>query len=150
MLNIRIHHFFDILRDYGSNKTLEPHEYGHNYHVIGQQIYNNKISEMKLIIDNDDICQGCNKLSEKHCIDTISHRADFKSKEKFNNHIDTRIMDRMGLKQNQNITLKTLLAMSHLYTDAIELIYTGNDIEHTMMRKKNVERGIAMKQDELD
>jgi len=150
MLNIRIHHFFDILRDYGSNKILEPHEYGHSYHIIGQQIYNNQISEMKLIIDNDDICQGCNKLSGKQCTDTISHRADFKSKEKFNNHIDTKIMGIMRLRQNQNITLKDLLAISHLYIDAVELIYTGNDIEHTIIRKKNVERGIAMKQDELD
>ena len=149
MLNIRIHHFFDILRDYGSGKELAPHPYGHSYHITGKQIYNNEISEMKLIIENDVICSSCSKLSVGHCVDTIDHRRDFTSKEEFNNYLDARIMKTMNLQNNQIVSLKELLSLSYLYLDAIETIYKGNDPEHTLVRKGNVEKGIRMKQKEL-
>lgn len=149
MLHIRIHHFFDILRDYGSKKELKPHIYGHSYHVIGKRIYSNEVSEMTLIIENDDICRSCTKLSEGHCIDVISHRADFTSKEKFNNFLDARIMKAMNLKKNQIISFKDLLSISQLYINSIESIYRGNNPEHTKTRKRNVETGIEMKQREL-
>ena len=104
---------------------------------------------MKLIVDNDAVCCCCNKLSAGHCIDTIDHRTDFTSKEEFNNYLDAGIMKAMNLQENQIITLRELLSLSHLYLDNIETIYRGNDPEHTLARKGNVEKGIRKKQKEL-
>ncbi len=142
MLNIRIHHFFDIIRDYGSGKKLIEHPYGHSLHIIAKKIINLEITEMKLVVESDDICNNCNKLLCNHCIDTITHRDDFKLKEQFNNYLDNRIMETLGLEKKQIVKFSQLINLSNLYLDNIEYIYLGNDIEHTKIRKSNVEKGI--------
>ena len=37
-MELRIHHIFDIIRDFGSNKTFEKHAFGHSYHFIAEKI----------------------------------------------------------------------------------------------------------------
>lgn len=142
MINIRIHHFFDIIRDYGSKNTIKAHPYGHSLHLISKQITTRETTTFKLVIKSDAICKNCNKLDNNHCIDTISHRIDFKSKEQFNNHIDNKIMEILNLEKGQTITTDELINLSHLYLKNIESIYKGNDIEHTKNRSINVEKGI--------
>lgn len=142
MNKIRIHHFFDIVRDYGNEKAMIPHPYGHSYHLVGKRIIAGEIKEMQLVVESDDICNNCNKLVCKHCIDTISHREDFKLKEQFNNYLDNRIMKTLGLKKGQIVTFTELIDTSHLYLDNIEDIYIGNDLDHTKIRASNVEKGI--------
>ncbi|MGD1815774.1 MAG: DUF1284 domain-containing protein [Pleomorphochaeta sp.] len=144
MINIRIHHFFDIIRDYGSGKIIQPHPYGHSLHLISQKITSGEIKEMRLVIECDAICENCNKLFDNHCIDTISHRKDFKSKEQFNNYLDNRIMETLGLKKGQTITCAELINLSTLYLDNIDYIYLGNDTEHTKNRAANVKKGISL------
>ncbi len=146
MINIRIHHFFDIIRDYGSGKIIQPHPYGHSLHLISQKITSSEIKEMRLVIECDAICENCNKLVDNHCIDTISHRKDFKLKELFNNYLDNRIMNALGLKKGQTITCAQLINLSDQYLDNIEYIYQGNDSEHTKIRAANVKKGINLMQ----
>lgn len=58
-------------------------------------------------------------------------------------------MGAMNLIENQIISLQELLSLSHLYIESIESIYEGNDIQHTLIRKNNVELGLKQKQDEI-
>ena len=149
MLELRIHHFFDILRDYGNNKELKPHHYGHSYHIIGKKIYKNMVKEFKIVNGSDFICKNCNKLIGDKCIDLIDHRIDFKNKEDFNNYLDERILKVMSLSNNQIVRIEEILEKSNLYVDNIFDIYLGNSKEHTELRKINVRSGIEKKKREL-
>ncbi|WP_321372698.1 hypothetical protein [uncultured Draconibacterium sp.] len=99
-MKIRIHHFFDIIRDFGSGKEITPHPHGHSYHRIAKLIDNDATIEMELLIASDAICEGCSHLVNGICDDIITHRTDFSGKEDFNNHLDVRIMEVCGLKAN--------------------------------------------------
>ena len=115
MTELRIHHFFDIIRDYGAGKTLCEHDYRHSYHLIGNEIYANRIDSIRLIVKNDDICRNCIMLRDGSCIDTITHRTDFTSKESFNNHLDKRIMERLGYTEGQVVPVTELIKNSYKY-----------------------------------
>jgi hypothetical protein len=141
MLNLRIHHIFDIIRDLGQNKEIKEHEYGHSYHIIAKKIYS-KTQEFKLTISNDDICNNCTKLINNKCIDTIDHRKDYSEKELFNNYLDKRIMSIMGFYEGQIFSLDEFLNKADLYVKNIGYIYSGNDEKHTQDRKSNVFKGL--------
>ena len=148
MRELRIHHFFDIIRDYGAHKDLKPHDYGHSYHVIANEIYNQQLDQFRLVAGSDAVCEGCRYLDAGHCLDTVSHRRDFTSKEDFNNHLDRKIMKVLGYREGQIVKTARLIEEAGGYLDSITHIYDGNDPEHTEMRKRNVKAGIErMKRD---
>jgi len=150
MQELRIHHFFDMLRDYGAKKEIRPHNYGHSYHFIAEKIYSNELDKIRLILSNDDVCKDCSKSEGGHCIDTIDHREDFPLKEDFNNHIDHRIMEKMQLKENDIVSYKELLRMAELYINEMDWIYKGNDPDHTEIRRNYVIKGVLKKRSELN
>lgn len=141
-MNLRIHHFFDIIRDFGCDKNIKPHEYGHAYHEVARQIKENANLEINLVIDSDEICTGCSKLTDGDCVDIITHRTDFKWKEDFNNYLDIRIMEVCGLHISKKYSPKILCEFAHKYIENIDFIYLGNDEEHTELRKQNVIAGL--------
>lgn len=142
MIKLRIHHIFDIIRDYGLKKKIEEHKYGHSYHIIANKIYKKNIQEMKLVVSSDDICKNCIKLVDNNCIDKIDHRKDYHDKELFNNYLDKRIMDIMNLEEFKILSFEELIKRSNKYIDNIEYIYDGNEDKHTQERKLNVQKGI--------
>ena len=149
MRELRIHHFFDMIRDYGAGKTLREHPYGHSFHLIAGEIYENKIKRLKLIIRNDDVCENCRMLESGSCTDSIDHRSDFTSKEAFNNFLDGRIMKVMAYESGQIVEVKEIIRNAGKYLDQIFDIYAGNDVAHTTLRKEHVSSGIGKKKREL-
>jgi len=141
-MKLRIHHFFDIIRDFGIGKKFDPHPYQHSYHKIATLIYNNPKLEIELVVDSDVVCEGCIHLTGGHCNDTISHRSDFTSKEAFNNHLDARIIDVCEIDVSKKYSPKQLVKMADIYIQNIRFIYEGNDAEHTEQRKQNVILGL--------
>lgn len=141
-MKIRIHHFFDIIRDFGSNKKIVPHPHLHSYHSVAEIIRNNANLELELVIEADEVCSTCTHLIHKKCVDSITHRTDFSGKEDFNNHLDKRIMEVCRLQVSKKYTPKKLCEISNGYLDNIEFIYEGNDLEHTHKRKGNVIFGL--------
>jgi len=144
MRKVRIHHFFDIIRDYGSKTALNKHDYGHSYHIVGGEIFQNKLKSIQLIIENDDICINCEKLIDGLCIDKIDHRSDYLLKQDFNNHIDSQIMNYMNYFDGQIIEIRDILQDAEKYLSNIFQIYEGNDLDHTANRKKNVSNGVTL------
>jgi len=149
-INLRIHHFFDILRDYGARIEIVPHQYGHSYHLIAEKIYSNNMNNIKLVLTCDAVCRDCRMLVDGHCIDTIDHREDFTLKEDFNNHIDRRILQKMNLNENDTVSYNVLLRTADLYINEMDWIYRGNDPDHTEKRRDFVIKGILKKRSELD
>lgn len=141
-MKLRVHHFFDIIRDFGSGKEISPHPYGHSYHIIAEKIRNNPYVPVQLVIGCDDVCEGCNHKSNNQCTDTISHRKDFASKEEFNNHIDNRIMEVCKLNLQSFYTPIQLCNYTKTYINHAGYIYDGNDSDHTSQRIELVKRGL--------
>lgn len=141
-MKLRIHHFYDIIRDYGKNQQITSHEYGHLYHKIADFIRHNHNEAIEIVLSHDDVCVGCKYFKDNHCLDTIDHRSDFQSKEDFNNHIDTRIMQVCEIKTGDTMTPIDLIEKLKSNLDKIEWIYEGNDKEHNALRKKYLIEGI--------
>uniref|UniRef100_UPI003216DF0A hypothetical protein n=1 Tax=uncultured Draconibacterium sp. TaxID=1573823 RepID=UPI003216DF0A len=141
-MKLRIHHFFDIIRDLGSGKEITPHPYGHAYHTVAEKILNEPGLEYKLVECSDAICSGCTHLVNGICDDVITHRSDFESKEAFNNHLDNRIMSVCGFLENKTYSPRLLCKLAQRYLDNIGYIYEGNDELHTKARKASVEKGL--------
>ncbi len=137
-MKIRIHHFFDIIRDIGIGKEIHPHPYGHSYHKVAKTILQNPETEVEIVIGADQVCKGCVHLTGTSCNDSISHRKDFTSKEKFNDYLDSRIIEICKIDISKTYTIKSLLHFLKKYLENIELIYEGNDDKHTEKRKENV------------
>lgn len=141
-MKLRIHHFFDIIRDFSRVEEVKPHPYGHSYHKVARVIWNNANIKIKIIVQCDDICDRCVRLKNNVCDDTIPHRKDFKSKEKFNNFLDQRIMRICLVKEGDTFTPIQLCKKGRLYLENINWVYEGNDLDHTQTRKKNVMLGL--------
>jgi hypothetical protein len=141
-MKLRIHHFFDIIRDFGSGKDFFPHPYLHSYHKIANIILKDPIQRVKIVIGTDSVCEGCIKLKEHACTDIIIHRKDFTGKEEFNNYLDARIMEVCGIEADTVTNTVSLIKVSGKYIDNIHYIYSGNDKSHTEMRKLSVIKGV--------
>jgi len=112
---------------------------------MAEKIYSDKVDEVRLVVQSDDICHGCKMLKEGLCIDVITHREDFTGKEAFNNYLDRRILDVMKFMENQIVSTKDIIERADLYLDNIYSIYEGNDPGHTEARKSHVEKGLKKK-----
>jgi hypothetical protein len=142
-MKLRIHHFFDIIRDFGSGKEIKPHPFGHSYHAVAKLIREDATIAFQLIIESDEICKGCSHLIDGVvCDDVVSHRPDFEGKEAFNNYLDNRIMEVCGVELSKKYSPILLCGLADKYLENIKFIYEGNDLEHTEARKKNVILGL--------
>jgi hypothetical protein len=141
-MKLKIHHFFDIIRDFGIGKNFGPHPYHHSYHKVAQTIWQYPETEVEVIFGADQVCEDCIHLVGTSCNDIITHRKDFTFKEKFNNYLDSRIIDVCKIDVSKKYTLKSLLQFSDKYVENIEFIYNGNDEQHTAKRKENVLKGL--------
>lgn len=141
-MRLRIHHFFDIIRDFGAGKDINPHPYLHSYHKVAKIIFKESLRKIEIVTESDSVCEGCIKLKGNRCTDIITHRKDFSGKEEFNNFLDIRIMNVCNIEVNSVTTPASLIKASEKYITNIHFIYAGNDKEHTEMRKINVMKGV--------
>jgi hypothetical protein len=141
-MKLQIHHFYDIMRDFGSGKSFEPHDYGHSYHKIANLIQQDPKIEIEIVLGCDEVCAGCKNLKNGHCLDAISHRPDFREKEMFNDHINARTMKVCGIKVGDRVTPLELCEKARLYLKNIEWIYEVNEGGNTQKRKEHVMAGI--------
>lgn len=141
-LSLRIHHFYDIIRDFSKEEDIRPHPYGHSYHKVAELLWSSPDVEIKMIVDIDGICDGCEQLENDTCKDRIGHRKDFVSKHSFNNFIDSRIMEACLIQKGSIVTPVELCRKAGQYLKKIDWIYKGNDPEHTQLRKANVLKGL--------
>lgn len=141
-INLRIHHFFDIIRVFGKKRVIESHPYQHSFHKIAECIRANPNLKIKIVTRCDNVCEGCIYYKNGHCEDRIKHRKDFILKEEFNNHIDKRIMKKCSIKEREIFTPIQLCQKAKLYLNNIDFIYSGNDLWHTQRRKEDVIKGL--------
>ena len=144
-INLRIHHFFDIIRTFGKREDkLSLHPYVHSFHKIAGIIKDNPGLKIKNVIECDSVCEGCIYYKNGRCEDSINYRNDFVSKEKFNNWLDERIIEKCLIKKREVLTPIQLCGKAKLYLNNMEYIYSGNDFWHTEQRRENVSKGLKL------
>lgn len=148
MISIKPHHFVDILTAYGEGRSeTTPHPYGHALNTVTQTIM--EIPDIGLRIETgaDDICQPCCHNINGLCDDTIntSYRPQApKSKREWNLILDKRWSERLGLRQNDEITARQLCERIRDLAGDITDIYREIPADRTAERQAKLTKGIAL------
>jgi len=141
-LIIKPHHFLDIIRDFGAGIKHEPHPYGHAVHEAAQRLHENPECLLELTSGVDSICQPCRNLVGGHCTDTTSTPGRLVSKESWNLLIDSRLFERLGLKEGDRLTARQFCRIALARLGDIYSIYPEVAREKTAWREQNLLSGL--------
>ena len=147
MIAIKPHHFVDILTASGDGCTeFQPHPYGHALHSVAKEILGNRHIGIRIEMGADDICVPCHHNIDGLCDDTIdtSFRPQApKSKREYNLLIDKRWSERLGLRQDDQLTARELCLRIQTCAGDIRDFYRETPSDKTAERQAKLQRGIA-------
>lgn len=110
-LKLRPHHILDIISTYGHGGEFEPHPYGHALHTVAQSILSDPDLEAELVIGADAICQPCTHLRpDGQCDDVLQQLSPPVAKQAYNDDLDTRLLDYLGLA-SRVVTIRDYLTV---------------------------------------
>ena len=139
---IRIHHFFDILRDFGTGNEIKPDSHFNNsYHSVAARIRKNPKEKFKIVVGADSVCAGCKFLKNGSCTDHIG-KPGFTSKNNYNDYLDRKILKVSGLKEGEMKSPAELCLYAQSYLSHMDKLYDLNDSMHTDWRKNQVMKGL--------
>jgi hypothetical protein len=137
-LKLRPHHILDVIRNYGRDVKFTPHFYGHSLHVIAEKITSNSEIKVQLVVENDDICEGCVHLLGTKCDDVLSQLSPSPSKQAYNDVLDSILLDYTGLKQNAILTIKEYaVIISEKMPDIVNLCTHPKENKEERLRGMN-------------
>jgi hypothetical protein len=152
MISIKPHHFVDIVTAFGGGRTeFQPHPYGHAVHTVAKEILANCDIDLRIELGADDICLPCRHNIDGLCNDTIdtSFRPEAPtSKREYNFLIDQRWAERLGLRQDDQLTARELCLRIRDCANDIKDIYREAPSDRTAERQAKLQRGIALFLDE--
>ena len=146
MISIKPHHFIDIITSFGAGqRTFQPHPYGHNVHIVSQQILNDSDTILEMELGADDICKPCIHNINGSCDDTID--TSFRplapsSKKAWNLRIDQRWCERLGIRQGDQLSARDLCLRIRGRMGDITDIYRETPAERTKKRHVNLIKGL--------
>lgn len=140
---LRPHHMLDIVSDHGKGIIYEPHPYGHSLHEIAPKLLSNLEFKIKLVLQADDICKGCEHLLPGgQCKDVLAQLTPSPSKQAYNDVLDCRLFDHLSLEPGQVITFRKYLERVNEKVPGIEKICT-HPKEDQKERLKGLEDGLV-------
>lgn len=147
MIAIKPHHFVDILTAFGDSRTeFRPHPYGHAVHRVARELLANPDLNLRIELGADDICLPCRHNDGGRCDDTIdtSFRPQAPtSKAAYNLLIDQRWAERLGLRQDDQLTARELARRIRRAAHNIDDIYRETPVERTTQRLAKLQKGVA-------
>ncbi len=124
-MQLRPHHILDIISHHGKGKGHKPHPYGHSLHIVGPWLLSNLDSRIKLVLEADQICEGCEHLSaEGRCNDVLAQLTPSPSKQAYNDVLDCRLFDELSLAPGTMVTVREYLEAVNKKLPGIEKICT--------------------------
>jgi len=127
-MKLRPHHVLDIVTDYGAGERLEPHPYGHSLHIVAKTILSDTSTKMQFVVGADAVCQGCKHLLPDGRCDDVIRQVDSNglpiSKQSYNDGLDRRLLDYLGIKPGTVMTIRQYLETVNRKTPGIEKICT--------------------------
>ncbi|MBM4047432.1 MAG: DUF1284 domain-containing protein [Planctomycetes bacterium] len=102
-IDMRPHHFIDILRQLGEGRPFKPHPtYNHAVHSVAEMLIKKPDTVLKFVNRCDAICAPCIHNKNGVCDDWLSDRN--MTKHDFNTALDARLIPRLGLSEGQEMT----------------------------------------------
>jgi len=147
VISIKPHHFVDIVTALEDGPVeFQPHPYGHAVHTVARDILSDRDIDLRITLGADDICLPCRHNIDGLCDDTID--TSFRplaprSKREYNLLIDERWSQRLGLRQEDQLTARELCLRIRDCADDIEDIYREIPSDRTAERQARLQRGIA-------
>ncbi|MCE5250278.1 hypothetical protein LLG96_08665 [bacterium] len=146
ILNIKPHHFIDIITRYGEGTISEkPHPYGHALHLVSARILDNRRIILRIEPGADDICTPCLHNIDGKCNDTIdtSNRPQAPpSKNAWNLLIDRRWCERLEIGAGDIMSAQELCARIRDKAGNITDIYREIPEGLTRERERKLNDGI--------
>jgi len=131
-MKLRPHHVLDIISDYGHDAKFVPHPYGHAVHTVARAILSNPNLEVELVIGADEICRPCTHLRPNGLCDDVLRQLDPPiSKQQYNDDLDGRLVNYLGLTLPTVMTIRKYLEIVAEHLPGVEKICThpGEDQE---------------------
>lgn len=133
---IKPHHFIDIIKLYGAGvEHFVPDEpFGHDFYRVANEILANPDAPLQLTICGDDICKPCNRFDGTSCTDALQSVPGFRQKEAYNQLLDSRIIEILGLDVQRSYSARELLAHMQAKDDLIALVWREEEDATTAKR----------------
>ena len=142
-MKLRPHHVLDIVTDYGHGKKFSPHPYGHAVHIVAATILSNLEMEVEFVIGADEICRPCKHLqSDGQCGDVLHQLDPPISKQKYNDELDCRLFDYLGLASSRVMTIREYLEIVNENLPGLEKICT-HPKQNQQERLKGLQDGLT-------
>lgn len=147
MINIKPHHFVDILRALGDESSeFTPHPYGHDVHTVAAEILGDRDVMLQMELGADDICRPCIHNIDGACDDTIdtSFRPQApRSKQAWNLLIDQRWCKVLGLNDGERLTARQFCELVRRNLDSMPSIYQEISPDRVATRTRELRHGIG-------
>ena len=147
LIRIKPHHFVDIITSFGGGqRTFEPSPHGHAVHTVSERILSDRAVTLELVLGMDDICAPCRNNQGGVCVDTIdiSYRPLApSSKGAWNERIDLRWFERLGLKEGDQLTSSEFCRIVRERFGDIYEIYREIPRDMTAERERKLMKGIS-------
>jgi hypothetical protein len=145
-LNLKPHHFADIICSFGNGKReFKPHPYGNAVHSVSELLLRNPRCQIAIKTAADDICVPCIHNIEGKCIDEIdnSYRPKApKSKQEWNLLIDLRWCEHLDIKQGDVLDTGELCKRIDNNVRNLFTIYPEIPTKMTEKRKSSLIKGL--------
>lgn len=142
-MKLRPHHVLDILTTYGHGGQFTPHPYGHAVHLVAATMLSGLDLEVRFVIDADEICVPCKHLLPNgKCADVLHQLSPPISKQKYNDELDSRLFEYLGLGASPVMTLREYLEIVNNHLPGLEKICT-HPKENQQERLKGLQEGLT-------
>jgi hypothetical protein len=143
MMTIRIHHFFDIIRDLKAGGKIMPDlNYKHSYHRVANILRDSADIKIKITVGIDSVCDGCIHNIDGKCGDPLTRKTGFTMKHDYNNWLDKRILEKLKWSEGKLVTPAKICRSADKYIDSIYDIYELDSKEYIDIRKKEFLDGL--------
>jgi len=140
IVEMRPHHFVDILRGIGAGREFKPHPYGHAVHSVAKTLMARPHAFLKLVNRCDAICAPCIHNKAGVCGDYLQDRN--MTKHDFNTALDTRLFDRPELSENMELTAADFCCLLREEFGDPSQIWTHISASEAQQRLQMMLRGI--------
>lgn len=149
-MELRPHHVLDIVSAHGHDAEFKAHPYGHAVHSVAEALLNDPGLEIEFIVGADEICTPCVHLqADGQCDDMLNNLDPPVSKQTYNDCLDRRLFEYLGLATGETMTFRQYLEIVSSKTPGLEEIcsHPGEDRSRRLaglvrgLRKLGVEVG---------
>ena len=140
-MRARPHHLIDIITQYGAGQAFEPSEYGHAVHTVAAQVIADPEVCIEFGVGADDICAPCKHLANGRCVDVIRAFDPPASKQDYNDALDQRLLEFLGMREGQTMNFREYLAVLRDHMEGLAELCAWPG-EEPARRREKLERGL--------